>query len=95
MVISQYAKLGPLGIWRAFPLARGVGVAWLLFMTINTSHFAKELSRNFVYLVIVSDAQIESKRNVEYIKTNGGNATGSSIANEKRRPLIILPLWLS
>jgi len=27
-------------------------VAWLLFMTINTSHFAKELSRNFVYLVI-------------------------------------------
>ena len=59
MLIGQYAKLGPLGVWRSFPLARGLVLFWLLFVLWNLIQGMVYFSDIFVYLISVNIVNME------------------------------------
>ena len=54
VLFGQYAKTGPLGIWRSFPLARGVGIVWIIFIYITISLNVTQDSNILVYTYTVS-----------------------------------------
>ena len=60
MLIGQFAKSGPLDIWRYFPLARGVGVAWLILILVDTCFNILEASKVLAYLYQVSHMSFEN-----------------------------------
>ena len=51
--MGQYASLGPLGIWRSFPLAFGVGIFWMILIGINMTHYTIEISKYLTYFFAV------------------------------------------
>ena len=50
IVVGQYSKLGPLGIWRSFPLARGIGVVWIFLSAITVLNNTIYASKSLVFL---------------------------------------------
>ena len=54
VLFGQYAKAGPLGIWRSFPLARGVGIVWAILIFVGNSWDVPSYSRVMVYIYAVS-----------------------------------------
>lgn len=51
IAIGQYSKLGLFGLWRAFPIGRGIGVVWLFFSFVMICQQVSILSVNYKYLV--------------------------------------------
>ena len=53
VLIGQYAQTGLLGIWKALPLGRAVGFAWVIFISVHCYFMMIEMSRAMSFLIAV------------------------------------------
>ena len=70
MAFGKYAKSGPYGLWRAFPLGTGIGVVWIIMSFVAICQEAVQKSRAFVHLfaVILEMSQLVTEKNVQLFK---------------------------
>ena len=54
VLIGQYAQSGIIGIWRAFPLARGIGLAWIIFIVADCFRGMMKMGKIMSYFIAVS-----------------------------------------